>query len=105
MELIIQQIINIDNCAESYRKDTKRLLNEKEKELEDEINELWMHWYSEKKVISTDTLKRMEEEGEEMAKKIRAEGEQKLSIIKNEFNNRKMIIVDEVVSRITKLNT
>lgn len=104
MEFIIQQIINIDNCAESYRKDTKRLLDEKEKELEDEINELWMQWYSEKKVITTDTLKTMEEEGREVAAKIKEEGEQKLSAIMNEFNNRKMIIVDEVVSRIIKSN-
>lgn len=105
MELIIKQIINIDNCMENYRKDTKRLLDEKEKELEDEIDKLWRHWYSEKKEISTNTLERMVEEGEEAAIKIREEGEQKLSIIKSEFTNRKMIIVDEVVLKITKLNT
>lgn len=96
----MNKIISIDKDAETYRQGIEKLLIEKEKELEKNINELRQDWAIEEKKIREDIMKEKLGVAEAKAKAISKEKEESIELIKNKYAETSDQIVNEVFLKI-----
>lgn len=100
MEFVLNKIMSIDRDAEKYRKGIDLLLQEKQKDMENKINELKRNWQEEAKTLRENIYKAKLQEAEVRAEEISAEKKVLLNSIKNKYENSKEEIVNEVFSKI-----
>lgn len=100
MEFVLNKIMSIDRDAEKYRKGIDLLLQEKQKDMENKINELKRNWQEEAKTLRENIYKAKLQEAEVRAEEISAEKKVQLNSIKNKYENSKEEIVNEVFSKI-----
>lgn len=100
LEFVMNKIISIDKDAETYRQGIEKLLIEKERELEKNINELRQEWTMEEKKIREDIMNEKLGVAEEKAKSISKEKEESIELIKNKYAETSNQIVNEVFLKI-----
>ena len=102
LEFVINKIMSIDKDAQSYRSSIVELLQQKQDELENEINDMNTSFQEESKKIKSSISSEKILEAEHRAMSIRKEKEEQLNNINTKYQSNKLVIVEEVFNRIIK---
>jgi hypothetical protein len=102
LEFVINKIMSIDKDAESYRSSIDLLLKEKQDEFESKIQDMKNHFQEESVRIKSEISGERILEAEHRAMSIRKEKEEQLNSINIKYQSNKLVIVEEVFSRIIK---